>query len=79
MAASGATSAHVRAAATVTDTVALGLGAPSQIRLAHVWASGQTATAGYFEGEFEVRDTDGRAQTFPGRGRAGIVVDVDLG
>ena len=38
----------------------------SGINLAYVWAAGQTATAGFYEGELEIRYPGGITQTVPG-------------
>ena len=81
MRASGAATYLVRGTATVTDTVALGLSGPegSRAALAYPWGATDTATAGYFEGEFEIRDTGGRARTLPVDGYLPVTVIADLG
>lgn len=68
----GSTTAKVsRGAASVYGTATNG-----QVR--YDWASGDTDTSGYFEGEFEVTLTDGSIETYPNYGYIPITVTEDI-
>ena len=45
----------------------------------YVWQTGDTDTAGTFQGEFEVTYTSGEIETFPNDGYIGIEVLADIG
>ena len=65
------TTAKVDASATVIDEDAG--------RVKYVWQTGDTDTAGTFQGEFEVTYTSGEIETFPNDGYIGIEVLDDIG
>ena len=48
-------------------------------RVKYVWQTGDTDTAGTFQGEFEVTYTSGEIETFPNDGYIGIEVLDDIG
>jgi len=66
-----ATTPTINAAATVV-TAAAGT-------VKYVWAAGDTATAGYYTGEWEVTYSDGRKLTVPNGKKLSVAVVADLG
>ena len=51
----------------------------SQGQIAYLWAAGETATVGLFEGEFELTFPGPKTQTVPGGGYIPINVKDDIG
>jgi hypothetical protein len=80
MRASGLASAHIKALATITNTVDLGLpGNPaSQLRLAYVWQAGDTPTAGLYEAEFETTFLSGKTQTWPNNAQIPVRIGTQI-
>ena len=68
--ASERTTAKVDASATVIDEDAR--------RVKYVWQTGDTDTAGTFQGEFEVTYSSGEIENFPNDGYIGIEVLDDI-
>ncbi len=66
----GATTAKVDAATTIVDAVA------GTVR--YSWAADDTDTEGMYDAEFEVVDSAGEIQTFPGTGYLVVEVVEDL-
>jgi hypothetical protein len=56
-------------------TVAVATGTPT---VAYAWQAGDTATAGLFEGEFEITFPGGRIKTFPDPGFIPIRISEDI-
>ena len=63
----------------ISATAAAPIVNASQGELAYVWQAGDTATRGFYEGEFELIFPSTKPQTVPGRGYIGIVIDEDIG
>lgn len=70
MRASGAPSPLLTAAATIVAATAG--------EVEYHWQAGETATAGYFQGEFEITWTASRLQTVPNHGYIPITVADDI-
>jgi hypothetical protein len=67
----GVTTNKVSAAATFVDR-------PNGV-VKYSWVSGDTDTAGEYEGEFEVMWPGTKPETFPNRGKIKIVIEADRG
>jgi hypothetical protein len=65
--------------AIISATVGATVTNATQGALAYVWQSGNTATVGQFEGEFEVTFPGTTPQTVPGRGYIPITIELDIG
>lgn len=47
-------------------------------RVRYDWQAGNTATAGWYRGEFQVTYTDGKIETFPNDGSVWISVEAEI-
>lgn len=66
------------AAPSVDATAAATIVNASRGQWAFVWASGHTASTGYFQGEFELTHIAGQKRTVPGKGYISIYIDPDI-
>lgn len=66
----GSSSITVDAAATIYDV--------DNGQVAYSWSSDDTATAGSYEAEFEVTNTDGSIETFPNNGFIAVEITDDV-
>lgn len=66
----GAMTCKVNSAATIVN--------PASFLFGYAWVTGDTDTAGEYNGEFEVTYADGTKQSFPDPGYLDILITADL-